>query len=371
MQVTISYSGRRTLAPLAARRAYLLQHYGFLCACERCRLEAGGGAGAEEADGGADTAQEQQQEQAGGSGSSGARRLPLLLPPELPDYLEGLHTTCGRMVGPHLAALLSGRRWRDLPATAATATAANAAAAATAAAADGTGAQQPWAATGSGAGAGRNEMLDESVGDIVMELQQLSGYLSQCWQQVLRAAASAGAGGAAAAAAAAQEGVAGTDAGADAGVASGGEGEGEGEGLTEREVLWLEGGVFVLLDQLMTVAAAAGLLQRIAAEPLLQLQPATAAAVAVAVEAPAAASAVTGDAVAGEAAAGPAKGRRRRKGAEAGAGGAAAPAPAPPLSAPLAVQALAARRWRVEELPPPYLQTYVDLLAQVCVRVCV
>eukprot|EP00198_Chlamydomonas_reinhardtii_P010026 XP_001699363.1 predicted protein [Chlamydomonas reinhardtii] len=26
--------------------------------------------------------------------------------------------------------------------------------------------------------------------------------------------------------------------------------------------------------------------------------------------------------------------------------------------------ALAARRWRVEELPPPYLQTYVDLLAQ-------
>ncbi|GLI70498.1 hypothetical protein VaNZ11_015404, partial [Volvox africanus] len=41
-QVTISYFGRRALAPLELRRAYLAQHYGFICSCERCSLEAAG-----------------------------------------------------------------------------------------------------------------------------------------------------------------------------------------------------------------------------------------------------------------------------------------------------------------------------------------
>ncbi|KAG2437690.1 hypothetical protein HYH02_011069 [Chlamydomonas schloesseri] len=393
-QVTISYSGRRALAPLAARRAYLLRHYGFLCACERCSLEDAGAAAA-----GAD--QEAGQQQGADNGSSGSSSSSSSssssgrLPVELPDYLEGLHATCGRMVAPHLAALLSppGRsssRWRDSHQPQPQAQAQPQPQPGSA------GGGQPWAAdgvaggaagpaggsgsgSGSGSGNGSGSLLGgpqgEDVGDVVAELQQLAGYLSQCWQQVLRAAAAAT--------------TAGSSSGADADGSSrsssrddaGGGGGSSSEGLSEREVLWLEGSVFLLLNQLMTAVAAAGLLQRIATEPQLQLQlqlqppaawgpavaPPSAAGV---VDVTTAAAAAGGQSDAGGARAAAAKGRRRKQkgagGSSSGGGGqvTTSPPPPPPLPASIAVRALAARRWRLSELPPPVLQTYVDLLSQ-------
>ncbi|GLC61671.1 hypothetical protein PLESTB_001789500 [Pleodorina starrii] len=158
-QVTISYFGRRALAPLELRRSYLAQHYGFICTCERCTLEAPPEEEEEEEE---EAGPRASGEGAGGGGGGGlaARRLPS----ELPSFLEDLHSTCSRAAAPHLTDLLTGRRW---------------AAAAAAAAAAG------------GAAGGAAVSKDEPLSDLVDELSELYGYLSEGWQQLLRAAAAA------------------------------------------------------------------------------------------------------------------------------------------------------------------------------------
>ncbi|EFJ49902.1 hypothetical protein VOLCADRAFT_89375 [Volvox carteri f. nagariensis] len=222
-QVTISYFGRRALGPLELRRAYLRQHYGFVCACERCVLEAAGlgeGEGEGEAGGG-------EQDVVAAAAAAAAK-----IPKELPGFIENLHTTCSRVAAPHLYDMLTGRRW------------------ATAAAA-----AQPPPPFGSGPAFAVPQ--DEPVSELVEELSELYGYLSESWQQLLRAAAAT-----TAAAAAGSEGEEETareeEDGADGSSSGGG---GSGGVLSQQEVLWLEGSVFVLLDQLLVVVGALGLLQ--------------------------------------------------------------------------------------------------------------
>ncbi|GLC45643.1 hypothetical protein PLESTF_001790500 [Pleodorina starrii] len=370
-QVTISYFGRRALAPLELRRSYLAQHYGFICTCERCTLEAPPEEEEEEEE---EAGPRASGEGAGGGGGGGlaARRLPS----ELPSFLEDLHSTCSRAAAPHLTDLLTGRRW---------------AAAAAAAAAAG------------GAAGGAAVSKDEPLSDLVDELSELYGYLSEGWQQLLRAAA--------AAAAAASPPVAAPEDGAAPVAEAAPEAEAEdsggtgGVGLSQQEVLWLEGSVFVLLDQLVVVLGALGLLQRVQEQHLAEAEaaeaerkgrggPAAAAAAAAAAAGVKKAGAGAGAKKGTSAAVAAATGRRRKAAAPAaaaaaasgrgkagrsdgdgaeevevvvdgdGGGGAAAAAAAEPLTAAAAMRAVTARRWHVAELPPNVLLPYIDLLAE-------
>ncbi|GIL74232.1 hypothetical protein Vretifemale_4251 [Volvox reticuliferus] len=317
-QVTISYFGRRALAPLELRRAYLAQHYGFICSCERCTLEA---AGLEEED-----------QQAGegdgygrlrGEGRNGAGAGTARLPPELPAFLENLHTTCSRAAAPHLNDMLTGRRW--------------------------------MAAAGGGGGTGVNGAVrrDEPVSELVEELSELYNYLSGCWQQLLRAAAAAAATSGTVAEGEEEEGV------EDAAATGGG-------GLSQQEVFWLEGSVFVLLDQLLVVLGTLGLLKRVEEQHQRTAAKSMASGEAGGGRKGALAAAAKGGSVRRVAASpgGKAAGRAEVDGVVVVADESGSAAAAPPLTALAAMRAVASRRWRVEELTRNFLMPYVDLLAQ-------
>ncbi|GIL42136.1 hypothetical protein Vafri_203, partial [Volvox africanus] len=256
----------------------------------------------------------------------GTARLAL----ELPAFLENLHMTCSRAAAPHLNDMLTGRRW-------------------TAAAA---------VASGGGIGGVNGAVRrDEPVSELVDELSELYSYLSGCWQQLLRAAA------AASGAAVEGEEEEGVEAAAAAVAAGGG-------GLSQQEVFWLEGSVFVLLDQLLVVVGSLGLLKRVEEQQQSAAAKSTANGGAGGVRKGASAPAAKGASVRRVAASpgGKAAGRGEEDGvvdvADENGSATAAAAAGPPLTAAAAMHAVASRRWRVDELPRNFLLPYVDLLAQ-------
>ncbi|KAG2484323.1 hypothetical protein HYH03_016865 [Edaphochlamys debaryana] len=367
-EVTVSYFGRRALAPLPLRRSYLAQHYGFDCACRRCRME----------EALADSAPAASGPEAAGAAGAGpdagpgpdadpdlVRRRAVA---ELPAYLEALHGTCSRMAAPHLRDLLTGRRWTG------------GGQAAAAAEAGGAGADAGGEGEGGGGAAAAQ---DEPVSEVTDELSQLYGYLSGCWQQVLSVAAAA-AGPSSEDEDEDEEGSEASTSGRTSEAAEGG--APRTEGLSEEEVLWLEGSVFVLLDLMASVLCALGCLEAVQAQHAAEVAEAAAARV----------GAGRGGRGGRRGTTAQGRGRGRRGGAGRGRGAARrppvgkagadgdggeveveVPAGAKPsataaeegaergeLTAAEAIRRLGSQRWALDELPRPLLVPYVDLLAQ-------
>ncbi len=223
-QVTVSYLGaKHVLLPRPQRAELLAQRFMVLgCCCPRCRLEGAQLSGSET-----------------GSLSPGPHAEQQRLGPRIRTYVDMLHGTCARMAAPHLQDLLSGRRWvtpGDVPSAPQQR-------------------QQPWGgeeaqpagasgnAAGAGAGPGGSQGSDAPVSELLDELHEIRRHLGSSWQNLLGALAEPteeGAGG---------DGVGGRALAGDAGSSC----------VTQQQVLWVEGSIFVLFELLAVAVGALGL----------------------------------------------------------------------------------------------------------------
>lgn len=209
-------AAQHVLLPRRQRAELLSQRFMVLgCCCPRCRLE-----GAE----------------LPGSGTGALPPGPHVecprLGPKICTYVDMLHGTCARMATPHLQDLLSGRRW------------------VTPKYAPSEPQQRQRPGGGEEAGHGSSQGSDTPVSELLDEVREIRQHLARSWQQLLGALAEP-----------TEEG-----AGSDGAGGSALAGDTGGVCLTQQQVLWVEGSVFVLFELLAVAVCALGLLSVAAAQ---------------------------------------------------------------------------------------------------------